>query len=695
MDKPPIMVYTVRTEIEPEYEVEFNEWQFEEHVPWLLTLPGYVSVRRFVDLGGPHRYMNLWQIESLEAHDCPEHHQKSVTPWSRRLKRYRKMQVNYYRHAFPAATAADNIACPEEPACMVIDRFDVPAGRDPDVCRWYEDIYIPQVVRIPGVIGVRGFELVKGAEKFMVLHYLGKDEADMGPKWLEWRVASRQKWGIPDHESYRPLSPTFFSDAAQHRCAPDPAADLAERDGRKMVPKERSMEADVVVLGAGGGGLMASIEAARAGAKVVLLESTSRIGGSSAISGGSIVFAGTDFQKECGIDDSGQLLYDDFMAIGRHRNVRELVRTDVDRQLETYARLKELGVVFKAVVLGEGSAPRTHRVNPAKMILLLKKEALRLGVEMMLSTPATGLIRNSGGRIVGVRADPGGGELTIGARKGVVVCTGGFSNNPEMLEDFKIGFSRARSFAAPGHLGDGLKMLLMEGARMKDAPSLKASYSTHPNSRPGKRQAVNTYRAGAILINKEGKRFVNEGLGHKELPEFVLKQPDGVAFELFDAKIAPDAAARTMQIKEGDLKRWALMGETLEELAGKAGIPAEALKETVAAYNRYAEAGRDPEFGRTGQVGGLGRLLKIDTPPFYMVEGIPAILGTYCGAQVNARAQVLNVSGEPIPGLYAAGEVMGGLHGDGYMSGTALGKALIFGLIAGKNVALEKGPAGC
>jgi fumarate reductase flavoprotein subunit len=260
-----------------------------------------------------------------------------------------------------------------------------------------------------------------------------------------------------------------------------------------------------------------------------------------------------------------------------------------------------------------------------------------------------------------------------------------------MLEDFKIGFSKVRSFAAPGHRGDGLKILIREGARMKDLPSLKASYSTHPKSRPGKRQAVNTYRVGAILINKNGKRFVNEGLGHKELPEFTLKQPDGIVFELFDAKIAPDAAAKAMQIKEQDLERWALKGATIEELAGKTGLPNEALKETVARYNRYAEAGRDPEFGRTGQVGGLGKLIKIDTPPFYLVEGISAILGTYCGAQVDSRARVLNVYGEPIPGLYAAGEVMGGLHGDGYMTGTALGKALIFGRIAGRTVALEKG----
>ena len=450
-----------------------------------------------------------------------------------------------------------------------------------------------------------------------------------------------------------------------------------------------SSEADVVVLGAGGGGLFASIEAATAGAKVILLESMSRVGGSSAMCGGDIVFAGTDFQKEKKINDSNKLLYDDFMESGKHRNVPELVQTYVDNQLETYERLKKLGVEFKMVVQGEGSVPRSHRVNPAELILILKKEADRLGVKTLMETSATRLVRNASGRVIGVKAKQGEKELAIGAKRGVVVSTGGFSNNPEMLDDLKIGFSKVRSMAASGSLGDGLKMLCMEGARMKDLPSLKASFSQHPKSKPGKRQPVNTYRVGSILINKLGKRFVNEGLGHKELPEFTLKQPDGVVFELFDAKIAPEAATKSMQIKEQDLDQWAMKANTLEELAVKAGIPSAALKETVAKYNEYVEAGKDLDFGRVGQVGKVGKLIKIDTAPFYFVEAISAILGTYCGAQVNGRAQVLNVYGEPIPGVFAAGEVMGGMHGDGYIGGTAFGKALIFGRLAGKNAAAK------
>ena len=252
-----------------------------------------------------------------------------------------------------------------------------------------------------------------------------------------------------------------------------------------------SIETDVVVLGAGGAGLFASIEAAIMGANVILLEATSRVGGSSAISGGSIVFAGTDFQEENEIHDSAELLYADFMESGKFRNVPELVQTYVDNQLETYHRLKELGVTFKMIVLGEGSVPRSHKVNPAKLILLLRKEAERLGVKIMMETPGTRLVRNAKGRIIGVKASQEGRETSIGAGKGVVVSTGGFCNTPEMLENSKIGFSKVLSFAAPGCCGDGLKMLCMEGAMMKDFPSMKASFSTHPKSKPGKRYLEN------------------------------------------------------------------------------------------------------------------------------------------------------------------------------------------------------------
>ena len=462
------------------------------------------------------------------------------------------------------------------------------------------------------------------------------------------------------------------------------------RTGSAEEVKKWNMDADVIVLGAGGGGLMAAVEAATAKAKVILLESMPTIGGSTVICGGSLVFAGTDFQREKGVsNDSNELLYKDFMEAGRHRNLPGMVKVYVDNQLDTYERLKQLGVKFYGLIIAEGSVPRIHRMKPPELIGALKKEADRLGVQTMLETPATKLIRNPAGRIIGVKAKRADKEIAIRARKGVVVATGGFSNNPEMLENFRINFSKVRSMAGPGSKGDGIKMLWHEGAYMVDLPSIKATFSVGAKSKPGELMWGFMNRQGAIIVNKLGKRFVDESMGHKEIPDYVVSQPDGVAYLVFDSKIAPAAAAsrgNTMQ----DLEKWMVKGETIEAVAKAAGIPEQTLKETVERYNNSIESGKDAEFGRKALSGAIGKPVKIQEPPFYVFEGISVILGTYCGALTNNHAQVLDVYGQVIPGLYAAGEVLGGVHGDGYIGGTAAGKALIFGRLAGGYAAKEK-----
>lgn len=454
--------------------------------------------------------------------------------------------------------------------------------------------------------------------------------------------------------------------------------------------KKWNFETDVVVLGAGGGGLMAAVEAATAGAKVVLLESMPVIGGSSVICGGGLTFAGTDFQQEHGYKDSNELLYKDLMHVGKNRNVPEMVKIYVNNQLDTYKRLKQLGLKFLIITSAEGSVPRMHQMKPTEMIGILKKEADRLGVRTMMETAGSELVTGPTGRIIGVKASRGGKEMTIRAKKGVVVATGGFSNNPGMLENFRINFSKVKSMAGLGSKGDGIKMLWKQGAYMVDLPSIKATYSVAAKSKPGDMMMGTMYRQGAIIVNKTGKRFVNESIGHKDIPEFVLAQQDAAAFMVYDSRIAPEAVKARGTITLKDLERWSVKGDTIEQVAAAAGLPVQTVKETVERYNGFVAAGKDTDFGRAALTGPIGKMVKIEAPPFYIFEGVSAILGTYCGALTNDRAQVLDVYGRVIPGLYAAGEVLGGVHGDGYIGGTAMGKALIFGRLAGRYVATEK-----
>lgn len=454
-------------------------------------------------------------------------------------------------------------------------------------------------------------------------------------------------------------------------------------------------EADVVVVGAGAAGLAAAIEASEAKVHVLVLESMPKCGGSSAISGGGICFAGTDMQKEIGIKDSNDLLFADLMEAGRWANDPELVRKYVDNQLDTYRWLKELGVKFQGVLINEGSLPRAHITNAAKALKLMKEVAEKNGVELLLKSPGRRLVTRVGSEVIGVEGESNEKKLYVKTRKAVILATGGFGRNPKVLEIFCPKFSKVSSIAALGTTGDGLKMAQAVGCDLKDRDYIKASYGIVPGGMSWKDLVtMGPYYVGAIIINKHGKRFCNESLGHKEIPEFVIKQPDGVSFQVFDKRIA-DAYEKRFSTKRNiaEFKKIGCVAEaeSVETLAIKIGVSSKALKETIDKYNSDLETlGYDSLFGKSTLWGAHGKPVKIETPPFYAIETKPVILGTYCGVRIDKETHVINVWGERIPRLYAAGEVTGGFHGDGYVGGTALGKAIVFGRIAGKNAASEK-----
>lgn len=199
---------------------------------------------------------------------------------------------------------------------------------------------------------------------------------------------------------------------------------------------------------------------------------------------------------------------------------------------------------------------------------------------------------------------------------------------------------------------------------------------------------------GAIIVNKRGERFINESLSYKDIGKAALGQPDGSGYQIFDRKIFKVASERGKSVLR-DKALWGLdetrikrlvEGETIEELAGKIMVPSEALKRTIDKYNSDVDAGKDSTFGRATMVGAVGRVMKIDTPPFYAYESKGLLPATYGGIAVDEDMHVLTRRGK-IPGLYAAGELVGGFHGASYMSGSAVLKAIIFGRLAGRSAA--------
>ena len=250
-----------------------------------------------------------------------------------------------------------------------------------------------------------------------------------------------------------------------------------------------------------------------------------------------------------------------------------------------------------------------------------------------------------------------------------------------------------------GHTGDALRMAEPLGAVLRDMEFVKPSYELHVSGDSAAEICLVFY-LGAIIVNRQGRRFVNESIPYKDIGMASLDQPNGEGVMVFDQKIFDKAVENTRNASSAipsenvvsglDAARIRLLvrAETIEELADGIQVPRRELKETVERYNDDVAGGTDTEFGRRHLSASIGDLVKIETPPFYAYEAKSHFLSTYAGLAVDDSMRVLTPAGH-IPGLFAAGEAIGGFHGASYHSGAAVGQALIFGRLAGRQAAQE------
>lgn len=453
------------------------------------------------------------------------------------------------------------------------------------------------------------------------------------------------------------------------------------------------METDVLVIGGGLAGLCAAMEAAAGGAQVLLLEKQPRTGGSSELSGGLFAFSGTDMQKAAGIEDDEQRLYNDIRKAGQQQNDDKLVRTYVAHQMAAYQWLKQLGTSFKSVELGAGqSAPRAHSVNSqAFMDWFADKARATPGVRIELNARAHRLLTDANGRVSGATATVGGRDVSIKARRGVVLAAGGFARDAAMVKLFVPLQEKAIPYCGDGSTGDGLRMAWALGAGLADMAHIKGTFGFHPDTgkTAGRDWSKHAVYRGAIAVNKHAQRYTDESQSYKLLGDAVLLQPDARAFQIFDQSVFETATedAPLFRFREALALGRLLTAPTLEALAAKIGLDAGALTATIDRYNGFVRNGRDEDFGRTGLSTTYGKLVELKRAPWYAYPSTSGLIATYCGVTIDTEARVLNVYGEVIPGLYAAGEMTGGFHGVAYMTGSSLGKCVIFGRIAGRNVA--------
>ena len=450
-----------------------------------------------------------------------------------------------------------------------------------------------------------------------------------------------------------------------------------KRDEGKKEEGNKTLQADIVVIGAGGAGMSAAIEAAQNGAtNVVVLEKMPQTGGNTIRTTGGMNAAETELQAKEGIEDSVELMVEDTMKGGKNLNDIGLVKILSEKSAEGVNWVNEIGGDLSEVgMFGGASVKRIHKptggaaVGPM-LVQTFNKNLEELNIPVMLETSAKQIIVDDG-KVTGVMASNSQGEFQIDC-KAVVLATGGFGANTEMVIENKAELEGFGTTNHGGATGDGIAMAKELQVELVDMDQIQTHPTVHPETQTMYTEAVRGN--GAILVNKEGKRFVNELLTRDVVSEAILGQTDKQAYLLFDQNVRDGLKAIEKYISAGII----FESDTIEGLAEQIGVDAAALAETIKAYEGYATAGKDEEFGRESMEEPL------NNPKYYAGLCAPAIHHTMGGVKINTASEVLKVDGTKINGLFAAGEITGGVHGANRLGGNAVTDIVVFGRIAGK-----------
>ena len=452
----------------------------------------------------------------------------------------------------------------------------------------------------------------------------------------------------------------------------------------KQVTKDKTYQdgtCDIVVIGAGGAGLSAAVSAAEtdAGLKIIVLEKQGIIGGNTNYSTGGINAAETDIQKSLGIEDSKKLFYDDTMKGGKYENIPSLVENLVEHAPVTISWLTGLGADLSDVgLMGGSSVKRTHRpkggtaIGP-HLMKILKAATSNKNIVIRTSNKVTGLLSAVDGSVTGVKVQNANGSTYTLKAKAVIIATGGFGANLEMVTSLQPSLKGFATLNHPGATGDAFGWMKAIGG----ATIQMANIQIHPTAEATNHILITeaVRGNGAILVNHESKRFCNEMDTRDVVSAAILKQTRGEAFLIFDQGVRTSLASIETYANQHLLKE----GNTLAELAEAIGIPAADIEATLKRYNAQQKAGVDEDFGRSA----TEMAAALETAPYYAVCVTPAIHHTMGGLSVNTNTQVLRTDGTPIPGLYAAGEVTGGLHGANRLGGNGVADIVVNGRLAG------------
>ena len=526
---------------------------------------------------------------------------------------------------------------------------------------------------------------------------------------------------------------TITSDAIKEAAAaaltaaglnPDDFKTAVENNGEKA--EDSTVDADIVIVGAGGAGMTAAITAAEEGKSVVILESQSMVGGNSVRATGGMNAGKTVYQDEnefgeaagvektlktaaekyadnetitalaktvseqwaeyqanpTGYFDSVELMELDTMVGGKGINDPELVETLCSNSADAIDWLDEHGITLHNVAsFGGASVKRIHRPVDADgktisvgsyMIPLLQENCEKAGVQILLNTTANEILTDANGAAVGVKATGASGETVTVNAKAVVLTTGGFGANLDMVTEYKPELKGFMTTNAAGAQGQGIEMATAIGAGTVDMDQIQIHPTVEANTAALITEGLRG--DGAVLINAEGKRFIDEVGTRDVVSAAEIAQTGSYSWLVVDQAMVDASSVIQGYIQKG----YTVTGETYEELGKAMGVDEAAFAETMNTWNGYVDAKNDPDFGRTSFAN------KLDTAPYYAIKVTAGVHHTMGGLTINTNTEVLKEDGSVIPGLFAAGEVTGGVHGANRLGGNAVADFTVFGRIAGK-----------
>lgn len=479
-------------------------------------------------------------------------------------------------------------------------------------------------------------------------------------------------------------------------------------------PNPKVINTQIAIVGGGGAGLAAAVTAAEKGAEVLIIEKRPKIGGNSAFAEG-LFAAESSAQKKINIDATADEMFKMAMDYAHYRLDGKLVRAFIKKSGDTIHWLEDKGLHFDYIpgYYPNQRIPTWHYVKGRGIVLLniLLEECETSGVKILVDTRGSELLVNKQHEVVGVTGIHNKQRFTVKA-KCVIIATGGYGGNAGMLQKYVPFYSKNLVYKGLPHTGDGITMAVNAGASTEGLGILQLSGINSPELTESLNAIVE--QPDTVWVNSLGERYIDEtvGFNHFESVNAAVRQPDSISYTLFDRRqvrnyVETGIAKGLGQIippgtklieLENELKRalsehseWITKSNSWDSIAKWMGTMPANLKMTVEEYNASCERGYDQVFAKDKKY-----LSPLKFPPYYAVKCYPSFLSTIGGIKINYQMQVLDKTGNPISGLFAAGSDTGGWEPETYnanLSGSAFGFAINSGRIAGENaVSFVLGP---